>query len=937
MYEYIKKRLIKELISEISCLGAAELELIGHNVVGIRENSRMIHHGINKDYKPVKLTVDSFSEDSLIVAEYSTEQGYFEDQGSASENKFSSFRKIEKDIQHALDHLKPQGPEKIYLITNQEEPPFFRAKFNATPLYQSHGGKLVFMDARELAKEVYQQSKNNPDCAAFYKQYFPGFSQNLDNYEYYGKLPAPCDGYIQDKGIHDALAKYFETNSVCVLHGVSGSGKTQAAINFAHPSSNGFENYVWISGEDWPKGSSLSAIQRSRGGAPVNIVGLFNISKTILVIDGLERSINQIDFNELQDGFNKGGVVLVTSQSAILESGNSLQIPEISDITASRILGEDWGNSSIEAQRFIRACKFSPLILSTARSIIENERVASVDLYKEVLKSPNDIAGRDGQSIMEKILNRLGSRTLMALKKIANSGLTVHDLDFLRFFIGINNAYKLQQLSILLSTNTPGVTKIHDLVAHAICEFFDGKELADAVEKYVRKYYGEMTPSVLRQIHLAFHSLQAEHVRRGDRDCDWLTYALLQAEGEEKLVLQQKIYLLEISPSLSLPFIMCLIDAKEAYAYTIENINEREKYYRQCADQFEKTFNAINDEDLKAELLHHRGKALRRCGDYREALDCFNQLLKMKPEWHATHGQIAHLGMQDGVDKYIKEAGERSMRVLIYEIIQDASSVPLRVSLAALAMLRSYQNVVKELSEDSNKVQKLSDVISLSALDGFGQFYEAFVSFTSKFGYIHPSICVNLADRLPEMLAIPPESVEKKHRVSACEALSNTAISAAKEGKQTIFDRLVNLSVQFADVIFSNDELKPFDGRAIAKAYITANLPKKALEAISKVPADRIDHWLLYRKAEAEIMVGENDGYARALESALNAIDLANKDTKAMPHISSYHKLLSEVYERRGQIDEAIKEIESAISKCQNDQFEYELTSRISILKSLLK
>ena len=88
------------------------------------------------------------------------------------------------------------------------------------------------------------------------------------------------------------------------------------------------------------------------------------------------------------------------------------------------------------------------------------------------------------------------------------------------------------------------------------------------------------------------------------------------------------------------------------------------------------------------------------------------------------------------------------------------------------------------------------------------QFYEAFVSFTSKFGYQHPSICVNLAERLPEMLAMSPESVERGQWVSACEALSNTAVSARKEGKITLSDSLIHASVQFADAISFRDEFE---------------------------------------------------------------------------------------------------------------------------------
>ena len=112
----------------------------------------------------------------------------------------------------------------------------------------------------------------------------------------------------------------------------------------------------------------------------------------------LERSISQTDFNELQDGLQKGGGRAGDLAVYSLESEYCLTIPQISVETASRILGEDWSNASGEAQTFIRSCRFSPLILSTARAIIIQEGVPSNNLLPEILASPNDIAGRDGQS-----------------------------------------------------------------------------------------------------------------------------------------------------------------------------------------------------------------------------------------------------------------------------------------------------------------------------------------------------------------------------------------------------------------------------------------------------------------------------------------------------------------------------------------------------------
>lgn len=59
-------------------------------------------------------------------------------------------------------------------------------------------------------------------------------------------------------------------------------------------------------------------------------------------------------------------------------------------------------------------------------------------------------------------------QTLENLKKIANTGLTVFDLDFLRRFT-TNLCYsKLQPFSILLPANIPEVVKIHDLICTAM-------------------------------------------------------------------------------------------------------------------------------------------------------------------------------------------------------------------------------------------------------------------------------------------------------------------------------------------------------------------------------------------------------------------------------------------------------------------------------------
>lgn len=930
MLEPIKRLIINKLIEEIGLLDATSIELIGHNVVSILESKMLIHHGINKDYKPVGHTVDSFSHDSTIVVEYSTEKGYFLDSSPKGATQ-PIYSKITKDIQHAIKHNLPHGPTKVYLISSEEEPPSFRAKFNTTSIAQIHGLKTIIFDAREFAKLIYEQSIEIQKAADFYRQFFPGFSQNLDNYEYYGVVPAQCENYTSEPLILQAINNHFELeNNICVLHGVSGSGKTQATIDYIHSETANYENILWISGEDWNRDTPLSSIKRKRGGTPVNVEGLFNTSKTLLVIDSLERMLDIAQLAKLESGFAKDSRILITSQ--IADPGNKfyLQIPTLSEKISIQILGEDASSPSKAGKEVSSACSFSPLILSIIRNFVDTEDISRDELYAEVLSDPGAIIGNDGLSIMGRILEKLNPKILEALKKVANSGSYYHDSKFLNHYIGPLHRKSLQQLSILIQTNIPGILKVHDLISESAQDNMNTADISKGIESYIDKYCGEMSPSVLREIHICYEQLCEVYNNRNNEELDWITYALLQVEGEIKENIYKKIFDKEIIQIDRLAALMSVIDAKEIHSYTIKDKDEKSSYYEGCAKEYQKGFETFTNEDMKAELLHHQGKALRRCGKFEESLECFDQLLTLKT-WHATYGQIAHLGTQRGVDVEIKERGEAAMRQLMTFILEDSSSVPLRVSLAAFARLRSYHKIKKEIVTKPESLNVLANIIAMSALEGLDQFYEAYVSFTSLFGYTNSAICVELAETLSEMLAMPPEAINKYQWVSACEALTNTAIAAKKLGKIELSRKMVESSIIYADKIMEQENLDSFSARAIAKSYISAGKPQNALVAIEKVEEKDINHWLLYQKTEALLKIGS---FPEALDISSKALELAIEDFRAKNNLSSYYDLKSQCYEKLEKTSDALEELQLAIKCCTNETYKQSLGKKLLQLKN---
>jgi tetratricopeptide (TPR) repeat protein len=946
--DLIKKRIIGNLIGEVVELDASSLEIVGHSLIELLEDNRLIHHGLNKDYRPVGYTIDTFSQDFLVAGEYSAEKEYFhgkvskapdgqgtspgqDTEGANAQAPVTTYAKIEKDVQHVLDHAAGKLPQKIYLICSQEEPESFRAKFNRTVIAKEHGERLNILDARELARLIFEFSTQNQTAAAFYTAFFPGFSQDLDNYAYYGKAPVSCEYHVSDAAVVFAIRDHFDQgNRVCLLTGISGSGKTQAAVDYLQLEGKHYENYLWISGGDWKPDTSLSSIQRVRGGVAVNVAGIFNNYKTLLVIDSLERELVENSLDDLSKGFERGGHVIVTSQLNPA-SKSVLHMPIISTDSAAAILGEDRNKLSATAAKFIEACRFSPLILATVRKLVEAESVPREELYEEILAEPQVISDGNGAAIMGSILRRLDSRYLRGLQQIANSGSFSNDARFLGHFLGHAVKSHLQRLSILKPAVAPGLLSVHDLICQAVRDKPDAEPIAIAVTQYVEKHSGEMIPSVIRQIHLCAFQLTEIYQRRQAQQPDWLTYALLQLDSGRSLVQEQELHRRSIHGGAPLPELLCVIDAQEAFAYSLDH-DDRRQHFSAWAEEYGKAQQGNPASDVNLELLHHQGKALRRCGRLHEALTCFQKLLEIRPEWHATCLQIAHMGTQNDADDPIKMAGAHAMQNLVDRVIAAPWDVPLRVSLASVARLRSYRKVANETVSNTEQVRALADVIALSALEGLDQFYEAYLSFTSIFAYQHPEICVALAEGFPEILSMPPELVDKGQWSSACESLGNTAAAAGSAGKTDLRDRITAAGVVFATALGSKPGIKSFDARAVAKMFLFARMPAEALDVIMKVSPEALnkDHWLLYRKAEAELGVGKQED---GLNTAERALALAKDDKKGLDRIASYYELLSRCHEALGATDAAIAQTEAALEACQAGKYRNALSGRLEELK----
>lgn len=908
MSEFIKKRVIKDLIDELADIDPVSLEIIGHKAIETIERKPLNHHGINKEYKPVGYTVDTFSQDLSIVGEYSTAAEYFEDSsGRKGENRFD---KIENDVKHALKMAGDTPPSKIYLVSCESEPESFRGKFAKNAIFKEHAGRLTILDGRELAKKIFQSSQDNSQAADFYGYYLPDFKQNLDNYEYYGRIPSACSHHQTEPKFLEAIRNHFSTGiEICVLHGLSGSGKTQAAIEFVRTAMDEFGNYIWITGDDWAEDVPLTAVKRARGGVAINVAGVFNSTRTLLVVDNLNRPLQAEALGELAPGFALGGRVLVTSQLGTPNSPIHLLAPRLSPETAYQILGDDEATASDACRKFVESCRFCPLILAVTREISEIGDIAKEDLYNEVLADPNSAHGNDGVPVMKRLLQRLSDANRKGLVKIANSGSTTFDSRFLTKFIGAGVRASLQRLALISRTESSADLTVHDLICSAVRDTEDTSTLADAVEDYVAFHSGDMVPSVLRQIHLSLKQLLAADELRGERRPDWLTYALLQVASVETQERHARLEDVALSPDMPLAEMKCIVDSKEFHSYSLPE-EDRDAYFQACAIEYEGLARSTADADIRAEMLHHQGKALRRCGQLEAAMNCFRQLLGEEPEWHATHGQIAHVGSQREASDDLRNEGEEAIAWLIADVLNDSSTVPLRVSLAAISRLRSYTKVAENLGQDASKVRKLSEVVGLSALEGFDQFYEAFLALTSVFLYHHPDACLALVDAFPDMLAIAPNAIDERQWPNVCESLTNISKTAKFSDQPELSKNARGAAIAFAKELSKRSRDDQFLARQLAKTFLEVGEIECAMAAVQRIPDDDRDHWLLYQQSKVELAMNLSDD---ALGSAERALALASQDSKASRRLASYHEQVGLSLQAAGRVPEAIQATRTAI------------------------
>ena len=892
-----KQIIVNKLIDEIENLSATNLELIGNIFLENITGKIFQHHGTNRNGRPVGHTVDSLSTDSVYIAEYSTEEDYFFGK--------TSFKKIENDITHAKTFIGTGELVKIFLICSQLEKTTFRENFYESDLFKNNQKIIEIWGAGDLADKIFDISITNTAFKNKISAYLPDFYREIESYADYGDTPYELDdNYIRNQDFINDIDSIICQKHICVITGISGSGKTQLAMDYFQQKKKIYEDYIWFDGSELTETSNLRDVKKERLGQPVNLIGSFCSYKTLLVIDNLNFKVTERLFEDCAKGFDLGSTIIITSQ--IKSEINNYVMPDYSPKTLLQMLG----TSSDLAKEFIQKIKL-PVVLTTIKTSSHNKKDEIEILINEIIEEPSSASDINAKNVLKKVLNKLDDKD--ALIRLCNTGIKKWDVTLLQKYIKLQKYKNLETLSLIKINTITKVVQIHDFIFECMQSENEINTFMNFLSKEIESQKGIVTDSLLRQIHLCYPQIEEYCLSQKELKNSWLTYGFLQVESEQKEKIASRLWDKKLTDVTTLEEIRSLVDAKETKIFCTEDSDgERKKLLGELLEALNH-FSKHNEISLI--LLHHIGKCYRRLKQFKESIYYLSRAISLDEKFYPSYLQIAKCSIQDS-EKSFLEQGSKAMKYILADIFAR-KLLPFRISLSVISDLRSFPIIYEAFGE--GEIVYLKQILSMASFEGLQQYYEAFGAFISMFSWRFPDICKSLFEENRKLLVLLPELQERKQWVNICDTLTNayTRYKSEKFGK-----KIKEIIIQYCEKISKDSPKKEYDIKTVAKALFYIERYEESILLVDNF--HKPSHFMLRWKAYSELRLSKEE----CVITAEKVVLLNERDPKAERYLSSNYELLSDCYQLKNDKEKCLEYLDKAISICSNAKYKKQLEEK---------
>lgn len=747
----VSTQIIKGLIET---LDSTRFESLCYVFIDYVSGERLHHRGLNLQGEAVGYTVDSYSDDGIIVGEYSIEKTYF--------------KKLDKKAAYDVEHAKNEFPnvQELYLCAGVEASP--QQGINMSRLCENEQKKkkihkIHWYDSRQMAEIIIEDIVYQSVYRRRLLDVIPDLGGLLKGADFVDNMPVLPDNFHFSEEVENRLLQMWKNYHILYINGISGVGKTSLAVRLqmllTQCTDVNINNIQFLNAVNIDSQNNLINYNDDSTFMGINLLTILKNDKVILIFDDLVNNVDSV-VKIIADNKGKDCYIIITSQLLCYfakEKGFLYELKGLDFDSAKAMFLHELDNKGNERQFELLYNRTSghPMLLNSIRVLMKHDGLHWDELEQEL----SDIADReleDGTTLTLKLLKRhtgILCKEFLAIYWLQTKSI---DKELLQRLILKEGISKLKKRSFL--QELPYVYIIHDIVYECINSKFES-DVTDIkqYEKFNDILYSALEEGIERK-NAHYYRLLHLHENR-----------ILENARTKAQMSKEAYYYLQAYPNDEADILSYYNDkvieklintTTDSYVYKsifewLEMIARKNKKIK-VRNPGECTVNGMVHFDhmlsrmlvkdrLYADILHHKGKLYHFYKDDKTALNCFKEVIQLFPEAYESKLQIARI--------YPKE--KKDERILIYCEIIDAylhkSMISLSIVLAAYEdMVFYYQNEKTIIDKYFiERFDELRDLICSLSGTAFNQPYVLLANVCSRiYSYEHPEFIRRLLSKI---------------------------------------------------------------------------------------------------------------------------------------------------------------------------------------------
>ncbi|PKH93223.1 hypothetical protein CXF76_02370 [Pseudoalteromonas sp. 78C3] len=870
------------------------------------------HKGTNLAGAPVGNVVDTFSTCGKLVCEYSTDAKYF-----------NNLTKIENDTLHAMEHYR-DSLESIFLLSNRQCKPKQQREVTKyiNEVQDTRGIEIKLWDSRKLSEYIVDDLLFDEEVTERLSHFIPSIQTIRNESVINFTLPKVEVSYQHRTNIEELISSRLLAGSSSVIVGFGGIGKSRLCVAIANSIKEEFDISLWLDASELEDLNKLGFCDVFRNGHKLNILGLLQSKKVLLVLDDLLAPVSQ----EQLEALCKNGSAIIATRRKIIDASD-WKLPLLDIDVARKILEFEIETPCTDAlsQKVYDIVGGHPLIYGLMNANMHSGDYEWEDIDNDC-KSIAEYEDEKSLKLTERLLGHLlGSlSTQLSFLKACNT--KVIDLNFTKASISPIGIQKLVKSTILTKSGL-GFLKVHDVIFEALANIgTDKTDIESLLQNYLKHTEFESWSSFLR---VSYRHNELIYSLYKSTDKSIFLYSHLIASAPATLIKEEiqppseQFEVVKNSlPTIDRIQISTLIESIESLYLLDKEMSEdiAKEQLKQILPVFVELISLVagNIELLKL-IRHHYAKCLLRLNRESEAETEFFTLSQEHPSMYEAKLQLARI--------YARTERADETKIKIEEIL-DAWITESRpsISVALASFELTARSSMKAFKSELNS--KYADMVALiikeAMVFGYDHSYRAFGVFSGDWAYNYPDKFLDIFNYLPlPHLSSIPDNYTKNSIGDLYREAGKICLRAAESKADTY----LSLALEFYESVPSQNS---FQLRRIAETYCLKEIYDTAeSRCLSILKQSKKDPFVYFWLSKSQIGLGKTYEALANIDIGIDKLSNYPESFKA-----SFLEVKSDIHKKIG-IDDFIDILSEASEITDSSKYRLQLEEKILLAEKI--